>query len=48
MIREKRKFSNQPIGIVQPTEASADAETYKALGQTATNIAGNLYRQGVQ
>jgi|GEM_PF-4397376 len=48
MIREKRKFSNQPIGIVQPTEASADAETYKALGQMATNIAGNLYRQGVQ
>lgn len=48
MIREKRKFSNQPIGIVQPTEASASAETYKALGQMATSIAGGLYKQGVQ
>ena len=47
MIREKRKFSNQPIGVEQ-TEASANAETYKALSKIGTNIAGALYKQGVK
>lgn len=48
MIREKRKFSNQPIGVVKQTEASASAETYKALSKIGTNIAGALYKQGVK
>ena len=42
MIREKRKFSNQPIGVVKQTEASASAETYKALSKIGTNIALSL------
>ena len=48
MIREKRKFQNQPIGVVRGTEASASADTWKAIANVSSSIAGEVYKLGVE
>ena len=41
----KPQVSNQPVGIVQKDDTSAEAETYKALSETATAWGAFLLRR---
>ena len=41
----KPQVSNQPVGIVQKDDTSAEAETYKALSETATAWGAFLFKK---